>query len=353
MNGGVKVAHLGEGNTPLIRSEWIGPSLGLANLFFKLENCNPSGSYKDRFVAAEVSRLLRIGARGCLATSSGNAGSSLASYCARYGISCSIVVNENAPAGKLEQMQAHGAHVFRVRGFITSPSVTTGVFEILSRLATERDVPLVVSAFRYCPEGMVGVQSLAYELLQQVTPHIDHVFIPIGGGGLFSAVCLGFEHSDFGAARPKVHAVQPKGCSTVVASYERGDDEIRPVESTTRISGLSVPYDIDAALALKLLRRCGGMAFGVDDDEVYEAQRLMLMREGIYCEPAAATGLAGMMHALKRGLINRQDNIVCLVTGHGFKDPDSIRRAAAQNAAALIDPGELQDAILRNIPSCA
>lgn len=347
------IAHLGEGNTPLIRSEWIGPSLGLANLFFKLENCNPSGSYKDRFVATEVSRLLRIGAKGCLATSSGNAGSSLASYCARYGISCSIVVNESAPAGKLEQMQAHGAHVFRVRGFITSPRVTTGVLDILSRLASERDLPLVVSAFRYCPEGMAGVQSLAYELLQQVSPRIDHVFIPIGGGGLFSAVCLGFEGPDSGKPRPRVHGVQPNGCSTVVAAYERGDDEIRPVESTTHISGLSVPYDIDAGLALKLLRTCGGTAFGVDDDEVYEAQQLMLSREGIYCEPAAATGLAGLMRALKQRVVSPQDNIVCLVTGHGFKDPDSVRRAAAQNAAALIDPGELQDALLRNIPSCA
>ena len=348
----MKTAQLGEGNTPLIRSEWIGPSLGLANLFFKLENCNPSGSYKDRFVATEVSRLLRMGAKGCLATSSGNAGSSLASYCARYGIPCSIVVNQNAPAGKLEQMQAHGARVFRVRGFITSPSVTTGVFETLSKLAAEKGLALVVSAFRYCPEGMAGVESLAYELLQQVTPRVDHVFIPIGGGGLFSAVCLGFEHAG-SKPRPKVHAVQPNGCSTVVATYERGDEEIRPVESTTHISGLSVPYDIDAGLALKLLRQCGGLAFGVNDDEVYEAQQLMLSREGIYCEPAAATGLAGLMHALRQGVVGRQDNIVCLVTGHGFKDPDSIRRAAARNAAALIDPGELRDAVLRNIPSCA
>jgi threonine synthase len=349
----VKIANLGEGNTPLIRSEWIGPSLGLSNLFFKLENCNPSGSYKDRFVAAEVSRLLRIGAKACVATSSGNAGSSLASYCARYGIACSIVVNENAPVGKLEQMQAHGAHVYRVRGFITSPKVTTGVLETLSKLAAERGMPLVVSAFRYCPEGMAGVESLGRELLEQVRPRVDHVFIPIGGGGLFSAVCLGFEHADSAQPLSKVHAVQPNGCSTVVATYERGDDEIRPVESTTHISGLSVPYDIDAGLALKLLRKCGGLAFGVDDEEVYEAQQEMLSREGIYCEPAAATGLAGLKRALKRGVVGREDNVVCLVTGHGFKDPDSIRRAASRNAAVLIDPSELQDAILRKTPSCA
>src|SRR5580700_2976783 len=97
------IATLGEGHTPIVRSVHIGPSLGLSNLYFKLESSNPSGSYKDRFAAAEVTRILRLGAPGCLATSSGNAGSALAAYCARYRISCAIVVNEHAPAGKLAQ----------------------------------------------------------------------------------------------------------------------------------------------------------------------------------------------------------------------------------------------------------
>ena len=91
---------LGEGNTPLIPSASTGASLGLAQLYFKLESCNPSGSYKDRFIAAEVARLVRLGVRACMATSSGNTGSSLAAYCARYRIRCAIVVNQDAPAGK-------------------------------------------------------------------------------------------------------------------------------------------------------------------------------------------------------------------------------------------------------------
>jgi threonine synthase len=335
---------LGEGNTPLVRSVHVGPALGLENLFFKLENCNPSGSYKDRFASAEVSRILRIGAKACVATSSGNAGSALAAYCARYGISCAIAVNEHAPIGKLEQMQAHGARVFRVRGFITSPAVSNHVFGCLSRLSTDHALPLVISAYRYCPEGMAGVESLSVELLRQLTPRIDHVFVPIGGGGLFSAVCRGFQASI--AHRPRVHAVQPNRCSTVIAAFARGESEIRPVESTTRISGLSVPNDIDASLALDLLRKSGGLGLGVDDEEVFEAQRLMLAREGIYCEPAAAAAVAGLNHAVQAEVVNREDNIVCIVTGHGFKDPDSIRIAAARHAAALIDPGELERSIM-------
>jgi threonine synthase len=335
---------LGEGNTPLIESVHVGPSMGLDRLFFKLENCNPSGSYKDRFIASEMARLLRTGARACVATSSGNTGSALAAYCARYGITCLIVVNEDAPAGKLQQMQAHAARVFRVKGFATSPEITKRVFQTLKELSAWQGLPLVVSAFRYCPEGMAGVESIAEELLQQSPFRIDHVFVPVGGGGLFSAVCRGFDRHPDRAAR--VHAVQPSGCSTVAAAFERGDSEIRPVQSTTRISGLAVPLDIDASLALEHLRRRGGCGFAVEDEEVFEMQQSLLSKEGIYCEPAGAAALAGLRKALKLGVVSGGDTVICLVTGHGFKDPDSVRRAAEKHLPALIGPDELEDKLV-------
>jgi threonine synthase len=341
---------LGEGNTPLIESTQLGPSLGLTRLFFKLENCNPSGSYKDRFIVAEMTRLLRVGARACVATSSGNTGASLAAYCARYGVRCAVVVNEHAPAGKLEQMQAHGVNVLCVKGFITFPDVTEGVFRILAELSAKRGLPLVVSAFRYCPEGMTGVVSIVEELLQQIPVRIDHVFVPVGGGGLFSAICQGFEwYSDLA---PRVHAVQPRRCSTVVAAFERGDSEIRPIESTTHISGLAVPFDIDASLALEHLRRRGGRGFAVEDEEVFEAQQSMLSKEGIYCEPAGAAALAGLHRAVKQSVVRVDDTIVCLVTGHGFKDPSSVHRAAAKYTPLLVEAGELNEKLLEIAP-CA
>src|SRR5208282_5607897 len=108
--------------------------------------------------------------------------------------------------------------------------------------------------------------------------------------GLFSAVCRGFARK--GQSGPRVHAVQPRGCSTVVAAFQRGDDHIKPVHSTTRISGLAVPFDIDASLALSHLRQCAGSGFAVEDEEVFEAQEMILRQEGIYTEPAGATALA-------------------------------------------------------------
>ena len=158
---------MGEGSTPLAASVRIGPRHGAGRLLFKLESCNPTGSYKDRFVAAEVECILRRGARACVATSSGNTGASLAAYCARSGLQCFIVVNVEAPAGKLAQMQAHGARVLRIPGFVTDPATTKAVYAQLEELATSRNVPLVVSAYRYCPEGMAGVESIAEELTEQ------------------------------------------------------------------------------------------------------------------------------------------------------------------------------------------
>jgi threonine synthase len=337
---------MGEGGTPLVASARIGPELGASRLFFKLESCNPSGSYKDRFIAAEITRVLAGGARACVATSSGNTGSSLAAYCARYDLLCAILVNEDAPAGKLAQMQAHGAQVLRIPHFVNDPRVTEAVLATLRAFSAAGGVPLIVSAYRYCPIGMAGVESIAAEIRAQAPEGVDHVFVPVGGGGLYSAVTRGFERA--GGPVPKIHAVQPSGCSTVVATYERGDDEIRPVTSTTRISGLSVPSDIDASLALACVRR-RGTAIAVSDESVYEAQRMLLEREGIYCEPAGAAALAGWRQALNRGTAGRRESAVCLVTGHGFKDPTSVEAASAAHPSRLVPADAVEAALVELI----
>jgi threonine synthase len=331
-------ATLGEGNTPLVRSVQIGPRAGLRSLFFKLESCNPSGSYKDRFIAAQIGEMLAKGVRSCVATSSGNTGSSLAAYCARYGIRCTVVVNEKAPAGKLAQMQAHGARVIRVPGFATSPEVTTRVYSMLERFSGETAAPLVVSAYRYCPQGMAGVESLGREL--RSIAGLRHVFVPVGGGGLYSAVCRGLEGTGV-----HTHAAQPEGCLTVVASWLSGAERITPVESTTRISGLAVPFDIDASLALCLLRQSGGKGYAVPDDDVFQAQRMMLAEEGIYCEPAGAAALAAALKAHQKGDVRADEKVVCLVTGNGFKDPDSIAMAAERHQSELMPLEQLESSL--------
>lgn len=334
---------LGESNTPLVESVSIGRKRGL-RLFFKMEMCNPTGSYKDRFAAAEVGSFLQRGVRACVATSSGNTGAALAAFTARYGIACAILVNEAAPQGKLQQMLGHGARVFRVKNFITSPEVTSRVYQRLGKMAEENFIPLVVSAYRYCPEGMKGVEGISAELAAQSEEAFDHIFVPVGGGGLFTAVCRGL--SNLAGKRPKVHAVQPLGCATVVSAFEEERDEIIPIASTTRISGLAVPFDIDASAALAELRKNGGRGIAVSDDEVFVAQKKLLREEGIWCEPAGAAALAGCVRAVSEGWISPGEKVACLVTGHGFKDPDSVLRATRENTVTTITEGEIDSQLL-------
>ena len=342
---------LGEGNTPLIRSARIGPSLGLPGLYFKLENCNPSGSYKDRFGASEMARLLRSGARSCLATSSGNTGSSVAAFCARYAIKCTIVVGELVPAGKLAQMQAYGASVLRIAQYDTSAEVGIQVDRILQEYATRRRIPFVVSSYTSCPEGMAGVESISRELDRQMEGSLDHVFIPVGGGGLFSAVCRGFLRTS--RALPRLHAVQPEGCAPIVAAYQRGDDQVLPVISTTCVTGISVSYNIDGDLVLQYLRQSGGCGLTVSDREVLDAQRMLLDEEGVFTEPAGAAALAGVIRAVEEGRIERSGSMVCLVTGSGFKDMDSILQAAADRPAAWVSPEDLEHQLIQSEMSTA
>ena len=336
-----RVASLCGVTTPLLESARIGPALGL-DLRFKLEMCQPSGSYKDRFVAAEMELWRTRGARACVATSSGNTGAALAAWSARAAMPCVILVSETTPAGKLRPMLAYGARVVRVRGFVTSPTVTAQVFDKLERMAAEERIPLIVSAYRYCPEGMRGVEAIAHELNEQ-RQGIDDVFVPVGGGGLFAAVCRGFRRSQ--AQLPRVHAVQPEGCPTVVSAFQEGRDSILPVTSTTRISGLSVPFDIDASVALAELRAMGGRAIAIGDQEVFDAQARLLREEGIWCEPAGAAALAGCLRAHREGWLAAGASVICLVTGHGFKDPDSLTQASGASEAATITADQIGPAL--------
>ena len=248
------------------------------------------------------------------------------------------MLNENAPAAKLVQMQAHGAVILRVPGFVSSAEITRGAFEILQHFAAASYTPLIVSAYRHCPTGMAGVQAISSEVVAAL-PDVRHVFVPVGGGGLYSAVVRGFLHLP---CRPLIHAVQPVGCPTVLQAFQSGADSAQGVESTTAISGLSVPFDIDASLALQLLRQNGGLAIGVTDEEVFAAQKLLFRSEGIYAEPAGATALAGYLKALAKGQIRPSEPAVCLVTGHGFKDLNSAMKIAAEAVSETVRVEQLR-----------
>ncbi|NND33276.1 MAG: pyridoxal-phosphate dependent enzyme [Saprospiraceae bacterium] len=325
---------MGEGTTPLVRSKHIGPALGMDHLYFKLESLNPTGSYKDRFAALAISGLLHRQASFCLATSSGNTGASLAAYAALAGMPCHIVVVDGAPPGKLAQMQAYGAKLWMVKEFGIDEKVTTEVFTGLQNLAASYAMPVQISAFRYSPFGMQGVQTIAYEIAEELS-QIQHVFVPAGGGGLTLAVARGFAVWNRGNntfIHPKVHCVQPEGNNTIAGALRTGEHRARSIKSsTTRISGLQVPSVIDGDEVIAACRKHGGNGFLVSDAEVQSLQKQLAREEGIFCEPAAAVALAGCINAVQNNECKSDEAVVCLITGHGFKDQKAGEKLVEDN----------------------
>ena len=220
----------------------------MKNLFFKLEITNPSGSYKDRFACAAVSDMVAHGKTECIATSSGNTGAALAAYCALAGISCEIAIVEGAPEGKLKQMLAYGAKLYRVRGFGIDADVSDRAIKCLKAPSARPQAQMQISAFAYCPVGMSGVKGISHELAEQSKgldrEAWDHVFCMAGGGGLVLATALGFEQlQQVGRLDklPRTECVQPVGNNTISGPLRSGLNVAQAVQCTSKISGLQVP----------------------------------------------------------------------------------------------------------------
>ena len=342
---------LGEGETPLVRSTRIGPATGI-ELYFKVESLNPTGSYKDRFAAVGVARMLAAGKRRCLSTSSGNTGSALAAYCARAGIECIVAAVETSSAEKLAQMAAHGARIYRVARFGLDAELSQRVFGLLGELARDENDETLISAFACSPEAMSGVQTISYELHEQAADlehGLAHVFCPAGGGGLTLAVAEGFVKIKLAAlltGTPAVHCVQPAGNDTIAGPLRRGSTSAEAVSCTTKIGGLQVPSVLDGDRVIAACRASGGTGHVVSDEEVWDAQRRLALEEGISCEPAGATALAGALRAASDGTLPSGAVVACLVTGAGWKDRQSQARFSAP-ADHLIDTDELERLLRR------
>jgi len=181
---------------------------------------------------------------------------------------------------------------------------------------------------------MQGVESIGYELAEQFAGAVGHVFCPAGGGGLTLAVARGIQGSGGNAA---VHCVQPEGNDTIAGPLRDGLDRGHDVQCETRISGLQVANVIDGDEVIAACRASGGTGHTVSDHAVFAAQKRLARDEGIFCEPAGAVALAGVMQAVERGELDPEDRVICLVSGSGFKDADSVERMNADRECPLVD----------------
>lgn len=337
---------MGEGNTPLVKSRRIAQELGLSALYFKLEGTNPTGSYKDRISALGVSWALEHRKAGCIGTSSGNAGASAAAYAASAGLSYTLFVLEHIVEAKLMQAMLHDAQIYRVKGFGESAEIGDKVFRFIEKQGKARRLEVMITAFRYNPIAMEAVKTISYELLDELGANAQFaVFVPVGGGGLFTGIWKGFkELQEQGriARLPLLAAVQSAGCSNIVKAWRNGESQPLPGDSTSQISGLQVPNPPDGQRVLQALQSDEGIGISVADEETWRWQEKLAAWEGIWCEPAAAVAVSGLKQALDEGKLPKGASAVCILTGAGYKDMDRARSFIhKQPQSPLVDIDDL------------
>ncbi|NED94759.1 pyridoxal-phosphate dependent enzyme [Phytoactinopolyspora alkaliphila] len=326
---------LGEGGTPVVELHHLAAELGLERLSAKMETANPTGSYKDRVAAISVSLARDRGYRGWIATSSGNAGLAMAAYGARAHLPGFLCVVSSAPQEKRLPLMPFGIGLVAVDGVGDGASRAGGtqLMDQVRDAAEQHKLFLGITANAFNPEGMRGIDTIGYELAEQI-PSMTHVYLPTGGGGLLASTARGLTARSVQAA---VVACQPSGCAPI-ARYLSGELS-RPVvdRCETLISALQLPHPPDGQLAVDAVRASQGWGTHTDDAAILAAQQRLAETEGIFVEPAAAVGLAALLTDLDRGRIDAGHHPVLLLTGAGWKDQNRFTAQAARIPAVDVD----------------
>lgn len=304
-----RLVSLQEGGTPLVRSKNLESLLGMKfTLWFKNEFLNPTGSFKDRGSSVEIGKALEQGVNKVICASTGNMGASVAAYSGRAQLNCSVIVPQHTNKTKIFQIISYGARVIKIAGDYTRAA---------SLAEKSLGKAFLLGDYLYRREG---TKSIGFELAEQ--GDFDSIVCPIGNGNLISAVWKAF--NEFKTVRrvkklPKLIGVQAKGCSPVVTAFKEGG-EIKPVKFPSTIaSAIECGSPLDGYKALRALKESKGFCEEVTDKEIMKARSLLARNEGIFAEPAGAAPLAAVIKARER--IERGSNVVCIVGGHGLKDP--------------------------------
>ncbi len=334
----VEAVELGEGSTPLIRLDRLSAMLGhdLA-VYAKFEGMNPTGSFKDRGMAVAISQARHEGAQAVVCASTGNTSAAAAAYAHRAGLGCHVLIPEGRIArGKLAQAQMHGAVVLQFAGnFDQGMAAVRGLSERLGLAIVNS-----INPFR-----LEGQKTAAFEVIEALGRAPDYHCLPVGNAGNISAYWMGYrqslERGDIAAA-PVMCGYQAAGS----APFVQGAPVENPDTLATAIR-IGNPQSWD--LALDAQRSSGGWFAAVSDQQILAAQKLLAESDGVFCEPASAAAIAGLLEDVKAGKIAPGSTLVCTLTGHGLKDPDVVdahKLAPPTRVSADID--ELAAAIRRH-----
>jgi threonine synthase len=329
---------LGEGNTPLVHLDHIGKRIGVPNLYAKYEGMNPTGSFKDRGMVMAISKAVEEGAKAVICASTGNTSASAAAYGAVAGLEVIVVLPKGKIAlGKLIQAMAAGAKVVAVDGNFDE------ALEVVREMGEQRAHPVtIVNSIN--PYRIDGQTTAAFEICDDLGRAPDILAIPVGNAGNITAYWAGF--SKYAAAgripaRPRMFGFQAAGAAPIVLGH--------PVEHPETIATairIGNPASWQRAVAAR--DESGGLIETVTDDEILATYRELSTKQGVFCEPASAASLAGVCKLAEAGRLDRDATIVCVLTGHGLKDPETAQRSAG-GAAAIIEAPATTAGVMRSL----
>ena len=310
VTAGTPVVSLGEGSTPLLHAPRISSRLGV-ELHLKWEGANPTGSFKDRGMTVAISKALESGARAVICASTGNTAASSAAYAARAGLTAVVLQPEGAVAsGKLAQARALGARVLDVRGSFDEALAA-------ARALAERGTHVLVNALN--PDRIEGQKTAAFEIVEELGATPAVLTLPYGGGGNLTAYARGFAEAD---GMPRLVAGEASARMSTVASAIR----------------IGTPAHV--ATVTEALQASDGAVATLSDEAILRAWRELASAEGVFCEPSSAAGLA----ALEQVDLEPGSTVVCVVTGHGLKDPETAAHLSPEPVAVDPDPDAIEAA---------
>jgi threonine synthase len=319
---GDPVVSMGEGSTPLVRADHISELAG-RDVWLKLEGLNPTGSFKDRGMTCAVSAAVREGAEAVICASTGNTAASAAAYAGRAGLTGAVIVPEGKIAtGKLAQALMHGARVVALRGNFDQ------ALDLVRELCGRHPIALVNSVN---PFRLEGQKTAAFEVLEDLGGDVDAVCLPVGNAGNITAYWKGFVESD---AAPAMFGFQAEGAAPLVTGE-------RVEKPETVASAIRIGNPARWEEAMTAMRDSRGGVSAVSDEQILDAYRLLAAREGVFCEPASAASVAGLLH---HGAGDAQ-RVVCVLTGHGLKDPQT----ALEQAGSVVPSEATIDAVERAV----
>ncbi|MGE3856083.1 MAG: threonine synthase [Dehalococcoidia bacterium] len=324
---------LGEGGTPLVRSRSLERELGLRALYFKLESMNPTGSFKDRGMVLAIAKAVEDGAQAVICASTGNTSASAAAFAVRHGLKAYVVVPDGKIAmGKLAQAIVHGAEIVQMAGSFDD------ALNAVRELATRHPVALVNSVN---PHRIEGQKTGAFEIVDELGEAPDVLCIPVGNAGNISAYWRGFEqYYQLERARtlPQMWGFQAAGAAPIVNGA--------PVEHPETIAtAIRIGNPASWDMAVDARDRSGGRIRAVTDDEILEAYRRLAAEEAVFCEPASAASVAGLIRQHREGADLSGKTAVCIITGNGLKDPDTALGITAQIHHADADLASVERAL--------